>query len=159
MPPRRPRPRGASRVQSYTSAPTNAALKTVTWENVRKFVLARDMWRCHVCLHTCPPGLRKGMAVDHDPVPLAEIETRGISVFDVTNLKAIHGRVPCPTCEQAAAALGNRAGYCNSIKGQGSLLRAQKLVSAKTGLVIGNIRPDGKFTDAGGMPKGEREWL
>jgi hypothetical protein len=100
------------------------------------------------------------MAIDHDPVPLAECAVKGVSPYDTGNLKLIHGD-PCPTCSAAAAVLGNRwSGRCSSAKGALSMARFRQKAANMTGLVIVGVQPQaGKPRSAQAAEQGERPWL
>lgn len=127
------------------------------WGRIKSFVIQRDMGKCVACGHWGADG------IDH-VIPRSECAVRGISPYDPSNLAAIHHSQPCPECAQAAAALGNKAGHCNQLKGSGSLERARQLISNRTGLTIYGVIPTGiqRNSKAPSKPAddnyGEREW-
>lgn len=105
--------------------------------------------------------------MDH-VTPRSECAVRGINPYDPANLAAIHHSKPCLTCAEAAAALGNKAGYCNAMKGSGSLERARQLIANRTGLTIYDVVPTAiqrpftaprtTITGPRNGNSGEREW-
>jgi hypothetical protein len=73
------------------------AVQTRLWrERITPAVLRRDMGVCHAC-RSCGCPATGADSADHDPVPRSECEARGISVLDLSNLKACHFK-PCPHC-------------------------------------------------------------
>lgn len=71
------------------------------WRTVRAEIL-RISDVCHICAH---PGAGD---VDHDPIPLREVELLGLDPCDPANLKPAHGALSrCPTCGK----------NCNGLKG------------------------------------------
>jgi hypothetical protein len=128
------------------------------WERIRRHLVQESAGRCFACGHWAADG------IDHDPVPLSECATQGIDPMDQRNLKVIHSSYrPCVTCRDAALANGGqKAGACNSLKGNGSVQRFRQLNADRTGLEMpGGVKP------AKGRPRrvstepdqGEREWL
>jgi hypothetical protein len=115
------------------------------WRRIAKHVLDRDRRICWVCLH---PG---ATGVDH-VIPVTERPDLELAEH---NLKAIHaagrGHGACPVCSAAAEVRGQKAGFCNEVKGAMSVERARRIIEARTGLTLlpqGQARPDA-----------EREWL
>lgn len=84
-------------------------------------VLRRDMGICHACRAMGCQATGADSA-DHDPVPRSECEARGVDVYDMSNLKAIHHK-PCPWC-------GVR---CNQVKFNGSMDAFRLKWEAKSG--------------------------
>lgn len=81
-----------------------------TWrERIIPAVLRRDMGICHACRAMGCQATGADSA-DHDPVPRSECEARGINVYDMSNLKAIHHKA-CPWCGVK----------CNQIKFNGTM--------------------------------------
>lgn len=72
-------------------------------------VLRRDAGICHACRAMGCQGTGADSA-DHDPVPRSECEARGIDLYDMANLKAIHHKA-CPYCGVK----------CNQVKHNGSM--------------------------------------
>lgn len=145
MPANLPSPRGKTTVH-----PSDPMMN-----RVRAWVVAQSGGFCWLCGHGPHDG-RNGtprLGIDH-VVPLAECEVRGISPYQTSNLRAAHTRQPCPVCQAAAAALGNKAGFCNSMRGAKSPEAARLLIARRTGLVILGTRPDGP----GSPVNGERAW-
>ena len=107
------------------------------WHRTVTAVVIRDMGKCWICGHW---GAR---SADH-VIPDTE---GGKSVMD--NLKAAHGvGSPCPDCSIAAG----KPVFCNEIKSMGSVERARRVITEKTGLRL----PVGDETRPG--PEG-RLWL
>jgi hypothetical protein len=155
-------PRETAANCSYTDKVTiyNCRISDKQWQRTRQFVIQRDRGYCLACGHYGSLS-GKGMAIDHDPVPLAECEVKGVSPYDASNLKLIH-HDPCPTCSAAAAALGNRwSGRCNSAKGALSMARFRQKAANATGLVIVGVQPQAGNSRRSAEPaeQGERPWL
>jgi hypothetical protein len=127
------------------------------WERIKSRVLQDANYKCHACGHFGNP--HSGMGIDHDPVPLSECEAAGINPYDPKNLKCIHHRLPCPTCADAAAALGNKwSGYCNALKGSGSTARFRIRAANATGLTIEGVAPSFGKPRREAAARGERSW-
>lgn len=168
--PRRPRPRRGARDGAWQPGPrpwlarVEAAGKNASthpkgglWERIKAHILQRDHYKCVVCGHFGGP--KSGMGIDH-VIPLSECAVQGIAPFDQRNLACIHHSKPCAECQAAALALGNKAGFCNAMKGAGSLERARQLVANRTGLTVYGVAPDaGKPRRTAVEPvTGERPW-
>jgi len=123
-------------------------------KRVRAWVIRRDRGMCGICGHPGSDG------VDH-VVPLSECEVRGISPWQPGNLQAAHSKRPCQVCQDAALANGGqRAGYCNALRGSLSLDAARLKIARRTNLVVMGVRPDRPPATPGraGAEQGEREW-
>lgn len=111
---------------------------------IRKFVLARDRYTCHLC--GCPGA----DGIDH-LVPAAECEARGISLMNADNMRAAHSRRACPSCSAEAG----RPVYCNSLRGNLSVPAARLKLSK----ILGRPVMGTDATARTGKPAtGEREW-
>jgi hypothetical protein len=62
-------------------------------------------------------------SADHHPVPRSECEAAGISLYALTNLRAIHGKQPCAHCGV----------NCNRLKGAGSMAAFRLKWERRTG--------------------------
>lgn len=98
-------------------------LKSDWWERAKYQVIQRDMGICHACRAMGCQATGADSA-DHDPVPRSECEARGISPYDMSNLKAIHFG-ECPFCHVA----------CNRVKAAGSMAAFRIKWERKTGRV------------------------
>lgn len=89
--------------------------------------MRRDAGFCWVCGHS---GATTG---DHDK-PVTE---RPDLALVLSNIRAAHGGPrPCETCTKAAEKRGFRAIRCNEIKNAGSVDRARRIITERTGLVL-----------------------
>jgi hypothetical protein len=96
-------------------------LDRVWRERIVPAVIRRDMGICHACRAMGCQGTGANSA-DHDPVPRSECEARGIDVYDMSNLKAIH-HGDCPFCGV----------NCNRVKFNGSMESFRLKWEARTG--------------------------
>jgi hypothetical protein len=125
------------------------------WERIRRHLIQESAGLCFACGHFGADG------IDHDPVPLSECASHvpPINPMDQRNLKVIHSSYkPCVTCRDAAAVLGNKAGACNSLKGNGSTARFRQICADRTGLVIVGVKPSKGKKRREEPAKGERSW-
>lgn len=107
------------------------------WRRTVKYVVQRDAGICWICHHAA------AKSADHI-IPDTE---GGSSRPD--NLKAVHSvGSPCPECSRAAG----KPIYCNEIRSFGSVERARRRISDRTGLTLDGPRA------AESEPEG-REWL
>lgn len=109
------------------------------YRRMARFVFEQHGHRCHLCGHD---GARH---LDHVE-PQTENEAR---IFDVTNLRPVHGAPgnPCRECSRAAG----KAVYCNQLRGGYSIERAIRKLREVTGLPIADY-------GAPAPAAGEREW-
>jgi hypothetical protein len=135
MPPRR-RPPAKSAVRNRNGA------EGALWRRITAYVVNRDRGTCWICGH---PGAQ---SADH-VIPVTERPDLAVTA---SNLKAAHGWPGgCPDCTRASAAKGGQKPvYCNEIRGMGSVERARRIITEKTGLALG-VTPEDKA-------RGEREW-
>jgi hypothetical protein len=116
---------------------------------------------CFICGHGDGPGETPADGIDH-LVPVSECEARGISPWASGNMRPAHTKVPCRVCAEAAAALGNtepgnRAGYCNALRGNSSIDAARLKIARRTGLVIMGVSAEDR-PGAARHSAGERSW-
>lgn len=132
-----------------------------TMKRVRKHVLESAGYRCFLCGHGPAEG-SPADGVDH-VVPLAECELRGISPWQPGNMRACHSKAPCAYCLAASTANGHgkpgdRAGYCNSLRGTNpNLDYVRAKIARRTGLTIMGVSPSGRAVKPAEAP-GERSW-
>lgn len=152
-----PAPRGTGTVHPHDTRMARIARR----------VLERDRYACWICGHgemtaTGRPGYAAADGIDH-VVPAAECEVRGISLWDGNNMRAAHSKRQCPVCAQAAAALGNttpgnRAGYCNAMRGSLSIQAARLKIAKRTGLEIVGLDASAYEGNRPAGQRGERSW-
>jgi hypothetical protein len=118
---------------SYASGDRPERVRTASgskWRRIVKAMLSARGTICIVCLHGGSD------AADH----LLPVRERPDLEWEVGNLRPIHHR-PCPVCTEAARRINPEAKpvRCNYIKGYGTLETAQRIVSERTGLAIGQV--------------------
>jgi hypothetical protein len=122
------------------SPDTRTPLKSDWWSRAVKAVVQRDMGRCHACAAVGCLNPWQAESADHDPVPRSECEARGISLYAMSNLKAIHHK-PCPGC-------GVR---CNIVKGNGSMeafrIKWEKKSGLKAKPIVQPVAPEDEGRD------------
>lgn len=98
------------------------------WARLVALVVARDHGKCWVCCHWA------AHSADH-VIPVTEDPSRE---WDLTNLKAVHSWPRgCPDCTIAAG----KPVYCNQLKSMGSVERARRIISERTGLDLSGDTP------------------